>query len=1430
MATTINEPMNEPSGPLGPRGSFEGDSRSTPTLLDRTLNRTFVLNWEVALYIVIFALALFTRFYDLGARAMSHDESLHTYYSYELYDEGKFNHTPLMHGPILFHAVAFFYSIFGDNDFSARLYPAVLGIFMVMSPLLFRRWLGRWGTILACLMILISPLLMFYNRYIREDTPAIMASILMGWAILMYLKGPENQKRRAHWLYILAAAMVWNLGSKETAFFYIGVFGLFLLVYWFVRLAEYFYKVPGRPIFNLITLGILLAGMTALGMYIVLDIIPLENVSAGVAASGWFGDINARSFLLWTGAVFLFVAAVVIGTMLYVYRGNTSRLPFRQLLILFAILAIVLAGLVIIEEASHVATPESTAEIAQPVPGEDGNTTPTVTEGFTRAPLIGAWVFMIVILGGLYISRSAGWWKHLDQFPELDVMIVMGALVLPWLTAIFIVSTHGTPQDYTVIGNSLPAFLIDMTTGSPVLRFAPVNGYEQIGRFVVGFLAWLPLMIVAVATGLTWNWRRFLIATLIFHAIFAFFFTTIFTNIAGLATGMIYSLQYWLEQQGERRGNQPQYYYLLIIMPMYEYLPVIGSVLATIAGMTVFWRRRLALQQAETIVNASVLAEATDLSDEDRAILDTAAAIDTTPSETRRKRKNDEAGLLTEDVADARGITMSTAEARAVIAEYRPLTEPSFLLFFGWWSIFILIALTLAGEKMPWLGTHMTLPMIFLTAWFFGSIFDRIKWRTFTERGWLYLLVLPFLVIGAAQVILQPLGGRPPFAGTTIENIQWTNGWLLALAVAIGAAVLAVRWIPQTGWRHARQIFGAAVFIILAGLTLRAAWMAAFINYDYANEYLVYAHGTNSTKVVADRLAELSFATTNGNNIRYAYDNKMSWPGVWYFRHFENKAYMGENPTLQQMEDAVVIMVGENNRSVVEPLLEDRYQRFEYSRMWWPMMDYFDLTPQRIIDTFTLNAASDLPEDAQKVQKASQVRRGLFDIWWDRDYTEYGTALGKTYDLAAWPVQDKMYMYVRKDIAAQVWQYGVGDGSVSNPVDVAEASPCIANWQTIPATLQMDVASSSLRIPLGLAVSPDGVLYVADDLDSNSALYRFDTETGAFIDQFGQRGTGDQQGAYFNRPNSVAFGPGGTLVVADTWNHMIRTFSPELEPLAAWGQWQSFGFNAPAEPTDAFWAERDVAVDANGDIYVSDTGNKRVRVYTADGTYLRDIASGGSAPGQLDEPTGVEVSSDGRVFVADTWNRRIAIFDTQGTFLTNWQVNGWYDDIGGNRPYLALDETRNALYITDPMGGRVLVYSLSTGECVGAFGQPNREAPSTSEFSSVNGIAVDAAGNIYVSDATSNRVLKFPPFPVPAPDAEAPLATQEFLPESSAELEGLPTQEVTDDALSNFELTVEVGSDATEELDASAEVDIPEEELQTLVTDEVVAMEEPAQP
>ena len=295
--------------------------------LNQILSQRININWEVTLYIVIFLLAVFTRFYVLGDRVMSHDESLHTRFSYNLYADGNFQHTPLMHGPVLFHATAFSYYLFGDNDFASRIYTAVLGVMMVMFPILFRKWLGKYGAILASVMLLISPLVLYYNRYIRHDTPSILFGMTMAYCILMYINGSPRFRRRAYWLYIFAAAMVLNLGSKETAFIYIAIFGIFLFLYWMVRLAQHQFDWKGKPVFYSVMLGILVGGVMTLGMYIIVDIVPAMIVPGRGTPWGELTDVQRSSWLTWTILTVFAGFVIVVSTALCAFRNRLNRLP-----------------------------------------------------------------------------------------------------------------------------------------------------------------------------------------------------------------------------------------------------------------------------------------------------------------------------------------------------------------------------------------------------------------------------------------------------------------------------------------------------------------------------------------------------------------------------------------------------------------------------------------------------------------------------------------------------------------------------------------------------------------------------------------------------------------------------------------------------------------------------------------------------------------------------------------------------------------------------------------------------------------------------------------------------------------------------------------------------------------------------------------------
>ena len=130
------------------------EAQDRQSWFDRPLAELLKPNWETVIYVAIFLIAVASRFWDVGARAMSHDESLHALYSYYLYNGSGYVHNPMMHGTFLFHANALIYFLFGDTDFTARIVPALFGVFMVFTPLFFRRWLGRLGAMVASILLL----------------------------------------------------------------------------------------------------------------------------------------------------------------------------------------------------------------------------------------------------------------------------------------------------------------------------------------------------------------------------------------------------------------------------------------------------------------------------------------------------------------------------------------------------------------------------------------------------------------------------------------------------------------------------------------------------------------------------------------------------------------------------------------------------------------------------------------------------------------------------------------------------------------------------------------------------------------------------------------------------------------------------------------------------------------------------------------------------------------------------------------------------------------------------------------------------------------------------------------------------------------------------------------------------------------------------
>ncbi len=200
-------------------------SPSTPLTarLGSALNemRAGVRWWEAAGYAALVVVGLAMRLWDLGARAMHHDESLHALYSWKLATGDGYSHNPMMHGPLQFEVNAALFFTLGDSEVTARLLYAFMGTALILMPLLFRSRLGRLGALFAAVLLTVSPAMLYYSRFARNDI--LMAVWTFGLVICMWRYFDEGRHR---YLYISAALLALMFATKESAYMVVGMMGL----------------------------------------------------------------------------------------------------------------------------------------------------------------------------------------------------------------------------------------------------------------------------------------------------------------------------------------------------------------------------------------------------------------------------------------------------------------------------------------------------------------------------------------------------------------------------------------------------------------------------------------------------------------------------------------------------------------------------------------------------------------------------------------------------------------------------------------------------------------------------------------------------------------------------------------------------------------------------------------------------------------------------------------------------------------------------------------------------------------------------------------------------------------------------------------------------------------------------------------------------
>jgi hypothetical protein len=308
--------------------------------------------------------------------------------------------------------------------------------------------------------------------------------------------------------------------------------------------------------------------------------------------------------------------------------------------------------------------------------------------------------------------------------------------------------------------------------------------------------------------------------------------------------------------------------------------------------------------------------------------------------------------------------------------------------------------------------------------------------------------------------------------------------------------------------------------------------------------------------------------------------------------------------------------------------------------------------------------------------------------------------------------------------------------------------------------------NASLYEPNGVAVDAAGNVYIADP--GNSRVRKVSTSgTVTTVAGNGSPGFSGDGGPATNASldglRGVAVDAAGNLYIADWVNPRVRKVSTSgtITTVAGSGTYGFSGDGGPA--TDAgLSSPYGVAVDAAGNLYIADAGNSRVRKVSTSGTITTVAGSGtygfsgdgGPATNAaLSSPQGVALDAAGNLYIADAHNSRVRKVSTSGT-ITTVAGNGTFGfsgdggpatDAGLNSPVGVTVDAAGNLYIADSGNHRVRKVSTSgtitTVAGDGTFGFSGDGGPATNASLNIPyGVAVDAAGNLYIADPGNSRV------------------------------------------------------------------------------------------
>ncbi|MCA9832652.1 MAG: hypothetical protein KC435_01775 [Thermomicrobiales bacterium] len=524
---------------------------------------------------------------------------------------------------------------------------------------------------------------------------------------------------------------------------------------------------------------------------------------------------------------------------------------------------------------------------------------------------------------------------------------------------------------------------------------------------------------------------------------------------------------------------------------------------------------------------------------------------------------------------------------------------------------------------------------------------------------------------------------------------------IVALPILIIAGAGLGRILEGNSVRLIGPIMGYVALIAALTYGLNSAIGLAFTRGESGNEPLAWDTPAESAGEFIDQVMRLShdLSITEANSVdptgRYGLNIKVTpeyeWPFTWYFRDFEDFSVIPASGFDAETD----VAIGADNAGMESANLTPD------TRIWLIKPD----------DNLTRMRTSTIIKTALNPAKA-----------WNYMIHRDAGATGEPRQITV-------------GYSARIVNKLTTNTGPFNLFDVTNPEPGSGLGQ--------------LSSPTGITVGKDGTIYVLNA--ANGRVDRYDTN-GVFLGIWSGRMDSALQLSWngFQGGTALQVGPDGLIYIADTWNHAVIVVSADGTVVRVLGN-RGIASDITDEGlvTDQpglFFGPRDVAI-SDEYIYVTDTGNERVQVFTHDGTFVMAFGGYGSADGQFLEPTGIALAPDGNVWVADSGNARLQVFSADGTWLTSYAIPEWQGLQGTDRLNMLAFSPDGVLFYTVPGKG---TFAWQDGKSVLVNGAVTRPG----------GIAFDADGNLLITDSTNATVIRFQPI-LPSDIEGTPEATPE---------------------------------------------------------------------